>query len=62
MTKEVKEVVNPFESGVNYKIFLEALGSNKVEDYLKDTCTKEQIEWLTEDLKHYKTKNKTTKN
>lgn len=49
-------VINPFESGVNYKMFLDALSSNKVEDYLKDTCTKEQIEWLIEDLKHYTNK------
>lgn len=48
--------VNPFESGIDYKMFLEALGSNKVEEYLKDTCTKEQIEWLIEDLKHYTNK------
>jgi hypothetical protein len=55
--KEVLEnVINPFDNGVNYKIFLDALGSNKVEDYLKDVCTKEQIEWLIEDLKHYKQK------
>ena len=47
-------VVNPFESGVSYKVFLDALGSNKVEDYLKDVCSKEQIEWLIEDLKLYK--------
>lgn len=59
MAKEVKEkqeVVNPFDSGVNYKVFLEALGSNKIEDYLKEVCSKEQIEWLTEDLKQYKQK------
>jgi hypothetical protein len=59
MAKEVKEkqeVVNPFDSGVNYKVFLEALGSNKIEDYLKDVCSKEQIEWLIEDLKQYKQK------
>lgn len=56
MAKEVKTevVVNPFDIGVNYKTFLEALGSNKVEDYLKDICSKEQIEWLIEDLKLYK--------
>lgn len=51
---KTETVVNPFESGVNYKMFLDALGSNKVEDYLKDTCTKEQINWLIEDLKLYK--------
>ena len=49
-------VVNPFNAGVNYKIFLDALGSNKIEDYLKDVCSKEQIEWLKEDLKLYKQK------
>lgn len=52
----IENVVNPFDKGVNYKMFLEALGSNKVEDYLKDTCTKEQIYFLIEDLKHYKQK------
>ena len=57
MAKETKtEVVNPFDSGVNYKVFLEALGANKIEDYLKDACSKEQIEWLKEDLKLYKQK------
>lgn len=54
MAKEVKEVVNPFEEGVNYKEFSEALGANKIEDYLKDVCSKEQIEWLIEDFKLYK--------
>lgn len=49
-------VLNPFDKGVSYKMFLEALGANKIEDYLKDVCTKEQIEWLVEDLKHYKQK------
>ena len=51
-----ENIVNPFESGIDYKMLLEALGSNKVEEYLKDTCTKEQIEWLIEDLKHYTNK------
>lgn len=54
--KELLEVVNPFDKGVNYKMFLEALGSEKIEFYLKDICTKEQIDFLIEDLKHYKTK------
>lgn len=51
-----ENIVNPFEDGVNYKIFLDALGSNKVDEYLKDVCSKEQIEWLIEDLKLYKNK------
>lgn len=48
--------VNPFEPGVNYKIFLEAVGDKTVEDYCKGNLTKEQIEWLVNDLKHYKNK------
>lgn len=59
MAKEnnkIENVVNPFDEGVDYKVFLEALGSNKIEDYLKDVCSKEQIQWLVEDLKNYKQK------
>lgn len=52
-TNKTELIVNPFDKGINYKVFLEALGSNKIEDYLKDVCSKEQIEWLIEDLKHY---------
>lgn len=55
-TNKTETVVNPFTEGVNYKIFLEALGTNKIEEYLKDVCSKEQIEWLIEDLKHYTNK------
>lgn len=54
MAKEVKEFVNPFEVGVNYKVFLDAVGSVKVEDYCKGKLTDEQIEFLVNDLKHYK--------
>ena len=59
MAKEVKEkteVLNPFDIGVNYKMFLDSLGSIKVEDYCKDNLTKEQTEFLIEDLKYYKQK------
>jgi len=59
MAKEVKEkqqVLNPFDSGVNYAMFLESLGTTKVEDYAKENLTKEQAEFLLEDLKHYKKK------
>jgi hypothetical protein len=52
--KEVKEFINPFEKGVNYKMFLDAVGSMKVEDYCEGKITKEQIEFLINDLKHYK--------
>jgi hypothetical protein len=53
---ESKEFVNPFEKGVNYKVFLDAVGEMNVEDYCKEHLTKEQIEFLVEDLKHYKQK------
>ena len=57
MAKEVKEkteVLNPFDKGVNYKMFLDSLGSVKIEDYAKENLTKEQSDFLIEDLKHYK--------
>lgn len=54
---DTKEVVNPFDNGVNYDTFLATIPKGvKVEEYLKDTCTAEQIEWLIEDLKHYNKK------
>ena len=52
--QEVSDKVNPFDTGVNYADFIEALDGDKVEDYLKDICTPEQIEWLIEDLNIYK--------
>ena len=45
---------NPFETGVNYDMFLKALGTKTVKLYCKGKLTEEQIEWLIEDLKHYK--------
>lgn len=58
MAKEVKTekqvILNPFDKGVNYKMFLESLGTTKVEDYAKENLTKEQADFLIEDLKHYK--------
>jgi len=54
--EETKSFVNPFEQGVNYKMFLDAVGSSKIEDYCKGNLDKEQLEWLLEDLKHYKNK------
>lgn len=46
--------VNPFEQGVNYADFLKAVGSKTIKTYCKGKLTVEQIEWLIEDLKHYK--------
>jgi hypothetical protein len=46
--------VNPFEVGVNYEHFLTALGAKTIKTYCKGKLTNEQIEWLINDLKHYK--------
>lgn len=43
--------VNPFDKGVNYSIFLEAVGKKTVSEYCKGKLTKEQIEWLEKDIK-----------
>lgn len=52
---KTKEFVNPFNEGVNYKDFLAAIPEKtSVEDYCKDHLTKEQIDWLVEDIKHFK--------
>jgi hypothetical protein len=45
---------NPFEVGVNYDMFLKSLGTKTVKTYCKGKLTEEQIEWLINDLKHYK--------
>ena len=45
---------NPFETGINYDMFLKALGTKTVKIYCKGKLTEDQIEWLIEDLKHYK--------
>lgn len=56
--KEVKliDASNPFNDGVNYEMFLNELGNKNIDEFLKGKCTAEQIEWLKEDLKHYKPK------
>lgn len=51
---ENKEFVNPFEAGVNYEMFLKAVGKQTVKEYCKDKLTTEQIEFLENDLTHYK--------
>lgn len=58
MAKAEKEKVNPFDAGVSYLDFMEALGKSTVKDYCKDLLTQEQIEWLENDLEIYKQKNK----
>lgn len=49
--------LNPFDDGVNYEHFLKACGgADKAAKYCEGKLTKEQIEFLVEDLKHYKQK------
>lgn len=54
-TVEVEGFVNPFETGVNYKMFTDAIPEGvSIEEYCKDKLADEQIAFLVEDLKHYK--------
>lgn len=48
-----KEFISPYE--VNYAEFLKAIPKDvTVEDYCKKNLTKEEIDFVVEDLKHYK--------
>jgi hypothetical protein len=49
------EKVNPFDTGVTYAQFQEALGKAKVKDYLKDICSDEQIDFIEKELEILKT-------
>ena len=46
--------INPFESGVTYKQFLKAVDKKTISEYCKNKLTKEQIEWLENDIKSIK--------
>lgn len=46
--------VNPFEQGVTYEMFLAAMDKTSIEEFCKGHLTDEQINWLKEDLTHYK--------
>jgi hypothetical protein len=46
--------LNPFHEGVNYDHFLAALGKKTVDEYCAGKLKPEQIEWLKNDLSHYK--------
>jgi len=48
------DFINPFEDGVSYVEFLEAVGKKTVEEYCKGKLEQSQIDWLIEDLKHFK--------
>ena len=46
--------VDPFEIGVTYENFIQALGEKTVSEYLSATHTKEQIEWIETEINHFK--------
>lgn len=55
--KAAESVVNPFDKGVSYADFLEALGDNNPSEYLKDVCSEDQLQWLETELEHFKNNN-----
>ena len=54
MAKKKTVVVNPFDTGVSYETFLKAKGTAKIETYLKDICSTEQIEFILTEVEHLK--------
>lgn len=59
--KKIESFVNPFNEGVSYEEFLKSIPNGiTLKDYCKSELTKEQIEWLENDINHYK-KNKKEK-
>ena len=56
MAKKKTQLVNPFDTGVSYETFLKALGTTRIETYLKDICSTEQIEWLKIEVEQFKNK------
>lgn len=58
MSEEIKKTnfVNPFETGVSYADFLEALGKKTVAEYCKGKLTDEQIAYLENELSILKNK------
>lgn len=58
MRKKNIDASNPFNKGVTYDMFLKELGKQDLEVFLKDKCTKSQIEWIKIELKNYKNNNK----
>jgi hypothetical protein len=55
IAKDVKAgFLSPFKKGVNYSMFLEAVGKKTVAEYCKSKLTDSQIEWLENDIKKVK--------
>ena len=46
--------LNPFKAGVTYEVFLKAVGQKSITAYCKNNLTKEQIQWLENDIKKIK--------
>ena len=46
----VASYVNPFDEGVSYADFKEALGKKTVADYCKGKLNEDQISWLENEL------------
>lgn len=55
---EEKKFVNPFEKGVTYAMFLEALGDQSIADYCKDNLSIMEIDWLEREIESHKLNNK----
>lgn len=49
---------NPLNKGVTYEMFLNELGKKNINTFLKNKCTKDQIDWLKIELKNYKNNSK----
>lgn len=48
------EFLNPLKKGVSYDFFLEALGTKTVSEYCKGKLTEKEINWITNEIKIYK--------
>ena len=49
--KVTAKFLNPFDKGVTYDDFKKAIGNKSIADYCKGKLTKEQIQWLENDIK-----------
>lgn len=55
IAKDIKAgFLSPFKKGVNYDIFIKAVGKKTVSEYCKGNLTEEQIVWLENDIKKIK--------
>lgn len=56
MVEEKKDCTNPFNEGVSYAEFLEAIGKKTIDDALKGICTAEEIEFVKKEVELLKIK------